>query len=181
MKGRAWVTWWLMTGRWEGAVCGLGISGCINAGASRAARRQRRHSTDEGGESRRREGRQENGVSRLPRLKLPVASASNGCADGRSRSFGICGRDRADKPQVKCLLNEVRKKSVRKHSFFNRHESDLAGSRSCRSSSSPSGAGDRRAVCGKSASTVRREGRPERAVPTPIRGGTSALIRWRPI
>jgi hypothetical protein len=54
----------LTMGRWEGGVRGLGISGCISAGAIRAARRQRRHSTVEGGESRRREGRQEIGKPR---------------------------------------------------------------------------------------------------------------------
>lgn len=54
----------LTTGRWEVGVRGLGISGGMSAGAIRAARRQRRHSTVEGGESRWREGRQEIGTSR---------------------------------------------------------------------------------------------------------------------
>lgn len=51
----------LTTGRGEVGVRGLGIAGCISAGAIRAASRQRRHSTVEGGESRLREGRQEIG------------------------------------------------------------------------------------------------------------------------
>ena len=42
----------LTTGRWDVGVRGLGISACISAGASRAGRRQRRHSTVEAGESR---------------------------------------------------------------------------------------------------------------------------------
>ena len=54
----------LTTGRWEVGVRGLGISGCISAEATRAVRRQRRHSTVEGGESRWREGRQEIGMPR---------------------------------------------------------------------------------------------------------------------
>ncbi len=54
----------LTTGRWEVGVRGLGISGCMSAGVSRAVRRQRRHSTDEGGESRGREGCQEIGKPR---------------------------------------------------------------------------------------------------------------------
>jgi hypothetical protein len=56
--------WRLTMGRWEVGVRGLGISGCISAGASRAPRRQRRHSTVETGESRWREGRQEIGMPR---------------------------------------------------------------------------------------------------------------------
>jgi hypothetical protein len=58
------VMWRLTMGRWEVVVRGLGISGCISAGASRAPRRQRRHSTVETGESRWREGRQEIGMPR---------------------------------------------------------------------------------------------------------------------
>ena len=58
------VIWRLTMGRWEVDERGLGISGCISAGASRAPRRQRRHSTVETGESRWREGRQEIGMPR---------------------------------------------------------------------------------------------------------------------
>jgi hypothetical protein len=67
--------------------------------------------------------------------------------------------------------------NMREHLIFNRCGSDLAGSRSHQSFSSPPGAGDWRAVCGKSARTVRREGRPERAVPTPIESSHLALLR----
>ncbi len=63
-KAHAVVIGRLTTGRWEVGVRGLGISGGISVGASRAVRRQRRHSTVEGGESRWREGRQEMGKSR---------------------------------------------------------------------------------------------------------------------
>jgi hypothetical protein len=58
------VMWRLTMGRWKVGVRGLGISGCISAGGSRALRRQRRHSTVETGESRWRKGRQEIGMLR---------------------------------------------------------------------------------------------------------------------
>ena len=64
VKAHAVVMWRLTTGRWDVGVRGLGISGCISVGAIRAARRQRRHSTVEGGESRWREGRQDIGRPR---------------------------------------------------------------------------------------------------------------------
>jgi hypothetical protein len=63
-KVRTLVIGWLTTGRWEVGVCGLGISVGSSAGASRADRRQRRHSSDEVGESRWNEGRQEIGIPR---------------------------------------------------------------------------------------------------------------------
>ena len=52
----------LTTGRHDGCVCGLGIPAGINDGVYRAGRRQRRHSSDEAGESRWSEGRQGIGV-----------------------------------------------------------------------------------------------------------------------
>ena len=64
VKAHTVVMWRLTTGRWEVGVRGLGISGCISAEATRAARRQRRHSTVETGESRWREGRQGIGMPR---------------------------------------------------------------------------------------------------------------------
>ena len=63
-KAHTLVMWRLTTGRWDVGARGLGISGCISAGTIRAGRRQRRHSTVEGGESRWREGRQEIGRPR---------------------------------------------------------------------------------------------------------------------
>ena len=63
-KARTLVIGRLTMGRCEVGVRGLGISDCMSGGASRAVRRQRRDSTVEVGESRRREGRQEVGRPR---------------------------------------------------------------------------------------------------------------------
>ena len=54
----------LTMGRWEVGVRGLGRAACISAELTRAGSRQRRCSTVEIGESRRREGRQEVGRPR---------------------------------------------------------------------------------------------------------------------
>ena len=184
VKARTLVIGRLTMGRCEVGVRGLGISGCISVGASRAARRQRRHSTVEVGESRWREGRQEIGVSGNAR---PQVTRSK-CQQWLRRRKKSILRDPRKRPSGQAASGvPPQTRSARRAcvstSSFNRRGSDLAGSRSHRSSSSPPGAGDWRAVCGKTACTVRREGRPERAVSTPIQdlllplaqGGT---IRW---
>lgn len=63
-KAHTVVMWRLTTGRCDVGVRGLGIAGGMCAEVTRAASRQRRHSTAEGGESRWREGRQELGKPR---------------------------------------------------------------------------------------------------------------------
>jgi len=84
-KAHALVIGRLTTGRREVGVRGLGISACLSAEATRAGRRQRRHSTDEAGESRWRKGRQGVGMPRRRTSRSTTLSKCPGWLRRRER------------------------------------------------------------------------------------------------
>ena len=146
---------WLTTGCRDVVVRGLGIPAWRSDGAIRPCRRQRRHSTVEIGESRWREGRQESGGSRKDALRKETVDGADEAEVDRE------GNRTA---QVMPLSGATTVGTSPQGEYERSLHAEVAEA----TRPSHRETTNWRAVCGKSARTVRREGRPERAVSTPI-------------